>query len=137
MPEFTTAALIASMRHATEDVKRRAALLVSSASAGLVADHKTRMPRSQAPQGTPLADRVSVSVLHPWLHVVRSTAPHLHLVELGTEDRYAQTWRGRPLARPRFVGRMPARGPIFVPLAIRRRAEMLHEAEALLGTREL
>ena len=134
MPEFTTEALIAVMRHAGDELKLRVAALVERTTQGLVADHRAKMPRSAGPgtSGAHLADRVDVRILNPLRQIVRSTSPALHLVELGTRERWDRTKR-----TPAFRGRMPKMGPVFVPLAQARRLDMLHEAEGLIGDREL
>jgi hypothetical protein len=35
---------------------------------------------------------------------------HGHLVEDGTKDRYVKTWRGKPLKKKRYTGRMDSGG---------------------------
>lgn len=139
MAEFTAAALIASLRGATEDVKDRVAVLMEQAARGIEADHRARMPRTAGAGTKPphLADRVVVQRLHELLYVVRSTSPALHLIELGTRDRQARTWRGKALTTARFTGRAPKAGPIFIPLGIARREAMLREAETLIRDREV
>lgn len=134
MPEFTTEALIAVMQAAGDDLKAKVAALVDRTAQGLVADHRATMPRSQGPgtSGRHLADRVDIRIFNALRQVVRSTSPALHLVELGTRERWDRTKR-----TPAYRGRMPKMGPVFVPLAQARRLEMLHEAEGLIGDREL
>jgi len=129
--------LVAAMRDATEAIRTRVSDLVVDAAVGVVVDHRAQMPRSGATtrpfRDTPLADRVVARALSEMRVVVASEAPHLHLVELGTTARsYRSTVRGVPHA----TGRMPTLGPIFIPLAIARRATFLRAAESLLGDRE-
>lgn len=135
---FTTAALMASMQRASDGLKARVAELVDRASAGLVRDHVTQMPRGTAPKPRGqdqrrLADRVARTEVQPLLHVVYSNSPHLHLVELGTRGRANVTRNGKRLKTPAFRGAMPKMGPLFVPLVQARRAEMLRMSEALIG----
>lgn len=138
MAEFTTAALMASMQRASDELKWRVKELVARASSGLVADHQRQMPRGTAPKPRGhdqrrLADRVTALTVQDFLHVVYSNSPHLHLVELGTRGRAAVTRDGKRLKTPAYRGEMPKLGPLFVPLALARRAEMLRMSEALIG----
>lgn len=50
-----------------------------------------------------------------------STQPLAHLHQGGTVERYAKSWRGRPLATPRYAGRLPARPVVAVGPADERR----------------
>lgn len=46
--------------------------------------------------------------------VIGSTHPLAHLHQGGTSERYVRSWRGEPLARPRYAGRLPARTVVHV-----------------------
>jgi hypothetical protein len=136
--EFTTRALMAAMQRASDQLKARVAELVDRASAGLVRDHMAQMPRGTAPKPRGqdqrrLADRVARTEVQQFLHVVYSNSPHLHLVELGTRGRAAETRNRKTLKSPAYRGEMPRMGPLFVPLVVTRRAEMLRMSEALIG----
>ncbi|MBK9497045.1 MAG: hypothetical protein IPO08_21540 [Xanthomonadales bacterium] len=147
MPEFTTAALIASMQRATEDVRARVAVLLDQATTGVVQDHQQQMPRSGATtrkfRDQPLADRVRVRTYDSLRKVVTSEGPHLHFVELGTKERDTRPRPSKSGRRKRVAyvthrtGAMPKLGPIFIPLVVKRRAEFLRVAEDLIGEREL
>lgn len=50
-----------------------------------------------------------------------STHPLAHLHQQGTGVRYVRTWRGKPLAKPRSAGSLPARPVVTVTAADRRR----------------
>ena len=139
--EFTVAALVKAMQTAGADLKARVAELVDRSAPALVADHKSQMPRGTKPHPADmdprhLADRVSVRGPNDFLRIVYSNAPHLHLVELGTRERTAKAQRlflgGRWVTTTKR-GAMPKMGPLFVPLAMSRRAEMLRQAEILVG----
>lgn len=135
---FDTAGLIASIDRASARLKANAAELVRQAAAGLVADHKAKMPRGTKPHRPGqdprhLADRVTAIEASDLIHIVYSNAPHLHLVELGTRARANVTRNGKTLRTPAYRGEMPRMGPIFVPLAESHRARMLRMAEALIG----
>lgn len=43
-----------------------------------------------------------------------SSHPLAHLHQRGTTARYARTWRGQPLAKPRYSGQLPARPMVVV-----------------------
>lgn len=45
----------------------------------------------------------------PHTIIFGTSDPVAHLHQSGTADRWVQTWRGQPLAKPRFAGRVPAR----------------------------
>ena len=51
--------------------------------------------------------------------ILKSTAPHAHLFEFGSEARHYVTIRGKK----KLLGQMPAAN-IFVPIVIRRRRKM-------------
>lgn len=58
---------------------------------------------------------------------VRATAPHTHLYEFGTAARQATSKKGANR------GRMPKRGPVLVPVAVKHRAAMLRDCEEVLN----
>lgn len=60
-------------------------------------------------------------------YTVKSTAPHAHIFELGTEARHYVTHRGVM----KSVGRMPA-AHIFLPVIIRERRNMFIDLEGML-----
>ena len=62
----------------------------------------------------------------PQAAVARVTAPHVHFYEDGTEERFDAT-RGNA-----FRGRMPAKGPLFVGIAIDERADMVRDLTHLV-----
>lgn len=136
-----SASVIAGMRGATEEIRARVGELVSRAARQTVGDHQAGMPRSgrlvRPFRDKPLADRVFIRVIDELRQVVVSDAPHLHLIELGTNPREARTLRGRPLRTPRATGRVlrPSRQR-FIPMAIARRIEFLEAAQALIEDRE-
>lgn len=138
---FTVTALVKAMHSAGDDLKARVSELVDRSARGLVADHKAQMPRGTKPHPAGmdqrrLADRVTVFSPNDFLRVVYSNAPHLHFVELGTRQRTAQAqhlFLGGRWVTTTKRGAMPKMGPVFVPLAAARRAEMLRAAEILVG----
>jgi len=149
--EFTAEAFMSAMRHATNGIKSLIAPLVEAAARGMAADHERAYPRSNGPTnragGKHLANsyRIKRDESPAWMaehHSLRwqvqNWSPYVHLVELGTRERYARTRNGKALSRPAYRGRMPKIGPIFVPLATSRRAEMLRSAEGVLyGSHEI
>ena len=135
------AAIVAAMRQATVEIRARVGALIETATSRIISDHRAKMPRSQRLvrpfRDKPLADRVFRRVEAELRQVVVSDAPHLHLIELGTADRYARTIRKKSLTKPRFTGRVPKpAAQRFVPMAIARRIEFLESAQALIEDRE-
>lgn len=131
MAEFDVGAVVRAMEHATKATRAEVATLLRQAGDEFAADHMQSMPRGmqyrrQRRTGRALADSLRRVVHNPLLTVFYNTAPHLHLVEFGTRDRYDSTRKNA------FRGRMPNRGQTFVPLAIRNRARFFAAAEALL-----
>lgn len=138
MAKFDVDMLVREVERASDQVKERIAALVAETSSRIVADHQRFMPRGTKPHRPGqdprrLADRVAVLRISDLRHVVVSNAPHLHLVELGTRGRAAVKRNGKRMASPAYRGAMPKLGPIFVPLGISRRADMLRMAEAVIG----
>jgi len=62
---------------------------------------------------------------------VRSTAPHAHMFETGTQVRYNVSRNQMPLKIPAHRGFMPGSN-IFVPIMVVRRREMYEDLTALL-----
>lgn len=138
MPEFTPDALIEVMKGASAELKAKVGVLVRRTVDVMQSDlRKAYMaPVMQHNTTGNLADHVDIREYHALMLQVRASAKHLHLYELGTKDRYAATRNKAPLSRPAFRGRASAH-ETFVPMAVARRAEMLHDAELLIGDREL
>lgn len=99
--------------------------IVHESAYGLASDLMAAYPKGT---GT-LANRVEVEAGRDGTGLtakVRNKAPHAHLYELGTVQRFTnQTGANR--------GTMPAQ-PTFVPLAIRWRARMMQKVASALGS---
>lgn len=65
-----------------------------------------------------------------------STQPLAHLHQGGTRDRYVRTYRGKPLATPRYAGRLPARPVVAVTARDEQRWRGIL-ADQLLGAKSL
>lgn len=62
-----------------------------------------------------------------------STQPLAHLHQGGTADRYVRTYRGKPLAKPRYAGRLPRRAVFAVGAADEQRWAEMVSAHVLAG----
>lgn len=135
MPEFTPDALIEVMRGASEQLKADVGAVLTRAANAMQSDVRQRYAEPVLKRGTTgnLADHVAIHEYHPLLLQVRATARHLHLYELGTSARQYITNNGIP----KSTGAARPQGPVFVSLAVSRRAEFMSAAESLLGDREL
>lgn len=69
--------------------------------------------RLQRSLTVPRAARSKRSVSRSSL-TIGSTHPLAHLHQWGTKEREVRTWRGKPLAKPRTAGRLPARTLVSV-----------------------
>ncbi len=136
MPEdFSVADLQRSMEHATDDIKREMAGLLESAAHSLLNRVQQRFPAG--PTGN-LRSMVRISTKSSAsggaipAQKVRATAPHVHIWQEGTGERFDAT---RSNARR---GRMPAGGRVFETAAAETRANMLRRAQDMLNrNREL
>ena len=134
MADLSVAELQRSMSLATDDIKREMGGLIDSAAHSMLNRVQQRFPAG--PTGN-LRAMVRVSSSAPSLGTipgkkVRATAPHLHMWQEGTRERFDAT---RSNARR---GRMPAGGRVFETAAAETRANMLRRAQDMLNrNREL
>ena len=131
--DFSTAELAKAMDAATDDVKREVGVLIDRAANMMVGILHQRYP--VGPTGN-LRGRVFVTSPRAYsttstgqalrARLVKASAPHVHIWQEGTRERFDAT-RGN--ARR---GKMPAGGRVFEKAAVDSRAEMLRAAQALL-----
>lgn len=134
--EFSVAGLVKAMEGASLAIKGEVSALIGQAATTTVARVQRRYPKG--PTGT-LQQRVFVtrprqfSTSQPGApslaKLVRATAPHVHLWQEGSRERFDAT-RGN--ARR---GRMPAGGRVFEAIAADERRRMLTDAERVIQQR--
>lgn len=118
---FSTADVIAGYRRAVAEDQRRILRLMESAAE----QHLTAVRRSYplGPTGH-LRTRITLDRRNAFSWRVLATAPHLGLYERGTRPRRTRAGASR--------GVSPAHGAVFIPLAIRYRAQAGSAVRALL-----
>ena len=137
--DFSVADLQKAMEGASDDLKREMGRLVDAAAHSMVGMLHQRYPQGKT--GT-LRGRVFVSQPRQFAVTstgqailakrVRATAPHVHIWQEGTQERFDAT---RANARR---GRMPAGGKVFEASASDARRRMLDDIQAILDrNREL
>ena len=134
--DFSVAALAQAMDRATDEVKQDVARLIDVAASNTVNRLQTRYP--QGPTGNL---RTMVRVTSPRqfsttsngvalpAKLVKASAPHVHLWQEGSRERFDAT-RGN--ARR---GQMPAGGRVFQAVAADERRKMLEQAGRILTQR--
>ena len=128
MADFSTDDLIKALASASDDLKRTVGGFIEAAPFALQALLQSIYPvgptgtlrRRIAISGGPTRDGVPV-------RKVRATAPHIHMWQEGTRERFDAT---RANARR---GRMPVGGRVFETTAAKIRREMLQKAEQELS----
>lgn len=135
--EFTAAAVLAAYQRALEherplivrEMRRAAERHLATVTSGY----------AEGPTGN-LRRRVLLRERNAFSFQVLATAPHVGLFERGTRPRFGRGGRARGRGS-RSAGRLaargvsPARGPIFIPAAIRERAAAGRAITALLQRR--
>jgi len=131
--DFSTAELAKAMDAATDDVKRDVGVLIDRAANMMVGILQQRFPvgptgnlRRMVRSTSPRAFATTSTGQSIAARVVKASAPHVHIWQEGTRDRFDAT---RANARR---GRMPAGGKVFEKAAVDARSEMLRSAQALL-----
>lgn len=130
--DFDTAALVAGLERASLDIKREVGTLLEEAALGTQRDVQAAypigptgrlkrqvyltQPRSFSTSGDPS--------IRP--RQVRAAAPHVHIYQGGTRERFDAT---RSNARR---GVSPAHGPIFERLAASNRSRFFAQAQSVL-----
>ena len=130
--DFSVADLSRAMERATDDFKRTVGGLIEAAPHTLQGRLQSIYP--QGPTGT-LRRRITISSGQPRassgtpvaVRKVRATAPHIHMWQEGTRDRFDSTRANASR------GRMPAGGQVFERTAGQVRREMLNKAERELN----
>jgi hypothetical protein len=131
--DFSVAELARGLDRASDDIKREVGQLVEQAAQNTQARVQAVYPvgptgnlrklvRVSNPRG--FSSTAGGSVIPA--KVVRATAPHVHIWQEGTRDRFDAT---RANARR---GRSPRHGDVMASTAIRERADMLRKAQAVL-----
>lgn len=142
---FSLADLARAMDRASDDIKRDVVGLLNDAARKTKADVQAAYPVGPARPGrTPGRLRGQVYLTQPRSYStsaqgipipviqVRATAPHVHIYQEGTRDRFDAT---RHNARR---GVSPAHGRIFQAIAARNRSVMLAQAQQIVDApREL
>ena len=132
--DFSVADLQRAMERATDDIKREMGGLIDSAAHSMLNRVQQRFPAG--PTGN-LRAMARITASAPSVgsisgKKVKATAPHIHMWQEGTRERFDAT-RGN--ARR---GRMPAGGRVFETAAAETRANMLRRAQDMLNrNREL
>ena len=127
--DFSVSDLARAMDHASDEIKREVAGLVDAAAYRTQSRVQAAYP--VGPTGT-LRSRVIVTQPRRFQggpvppRQVRATAPHVHIWQEGTRDRFDAT-RGNA-----YRGRSPRHGRVFEAIAAQERREMLQRAEDLL-----
>ena len=137
--EFSVADLVKAMDSASDEIKEQVVGLIDTAA--VVFQHRVQQAYEIGPTGN-LRDRVVIT--RPRVQTftasgvkvpakqVRATAPHVHIYQEGTVERFDAT---RANARR---GRSPAHGRIFERTAVDVRRDMLEKAQRVLDkNREL
>jgi len=130
MPEdFSVADLQRSMERATDDIKREMTGLLESAAHSML--NRVQQRFQAGPTGN-LRAMVRITTKSAAIGTipaqkVRATAPHVHIWQEGTGERFDAT---RSNARR---GRMPAGGRVFETAAAETRANMLRRAQDMLN----
>ena len=128
--DFSVADLAKALDRATERIQDEVSQLITGAANVMVSRVQAAYPvgktgnlRRRVTVSQPRAF-VSTSKVQP--KVVRAFAPHVHIYQEGTQERFDAT-RGN--ARR---GKSPAHGRIFQAIAARTRGSMLHACQLLL-----
>ena len=131
--DFSTAELAKAMDTATDDVKREVSVLIDRAAHMMVGILQQRFPvgptgnlRRQVRVTSPRAYATTSTGQALQARLVKASAPHVHIWQEGTRERFDAT---RANARR---GKMPKGGRVFEKSAVDSRAEMLRAAQSLL-----
>ncbi len=137
--DFSVADLVKAMETASDDIKREVGGLVDLAAQGMVNRLQQRYPagptgnlRAMVFNTQPRAFATTSTGQTIPARRVRATAPHIHIWQEGTGQRFDATRKNANR------GRMPAGGKVFEATAAEVRANMLRRAQELLNrNREL
>jgi hypothetical protein len=131
--EFSIEALVDAWRRATDEMKTQAAARVEQAAAAAADRIASAYPvgptgnlRAGVSAGVPRGYRV-VEGTAIFTRTVVSRAPHAWIYEHGTGPRVDGTRKNADR------GRSPARGPVFIPIAIDERARMNADLAEILA----
>ena len=133
MPDFSTAELSRALEQVTDDIKREIVSLIEIAPQTVKSRVQSAYPvgktgvlRSRVFVTQPRGFSTSGSGVPIPVKLVRATAPHVHIYQEGTRERFDAT---RKNARR---GISPRHGRIFEAIAAQTRAEMLAKAQQIV-----
>ena len=131
--EFSVSDLVDALDKASDDIKREAGRLIETAAVNTRDKVQVAFPvgptgrlRRSVSLGRPRSFAASTSGVVVQPRLVRAFAPHVHIWQEGTVDRYDAT-RGNA-----YRGKSPRHGRVFEAIAARERAEMYRQMQALV-----